>query len=100
MINKLLVLGLVCPFAIGCSSKLVRMPGSMTSSKYAPVNEKSLPGAVGYWDEGVKPLREVRRKSAYKRMYNICAGRYKIVEESWEPEDGEKYKIIYFECAE
>jgi len=41
VLNRLMILFLFCTFVAGCSSKLVRMPGSKASSEYAPVNEKS-----------------------------------------------------------
>lgn len=54
-------------------------------SQYAPINEtvETRPiGITSYMNEGVSAVREARREDAYKKMFNACNGKYKILGES------------------
>ena len=54
-------------------------------SKYAPVNEVVEPRAIGItssMNEGASFVRKGRREDAYKKMYDACDGKYKILGES------------------
>ena len=65
----------------GCSTTNVeQVPGSMAHSKYAPVNSQEQYGVVSYLDKGFSSA--ARREDAYKKMYEVCNGKYKIIRES------------------
>ena len=96
----------------GCSAKLVSAPGAKSGSAYAPVNEQSLPGVVRYSAKGIKPVVNSRREAAYKKMFETCNGKYKILGESFDSEGGvivpvgnlaayspRRYVYIHFECV-
>lgn len=93
-----------------CSAKMVVKPGD-TSNKYAPINEESRPGIIRYLNEGVASVKKARRDDAYRKMYEICSGKYKIVSEgaankqqistnaySGVVSGNSEYIYIHFEC--
>jgi hypothetical protein len=74
------VLGLYIIFFTGCmmtSAKVEYAP--MVNDKYAPINANEQYGLISYVSDGADYIVEQRRKDAYKKMYEICHGRYKIV---------------------
>lgn len=74
----------------GCkSATLVRVPGtSDIPSQYAPLNRQDNDfGIVSYLDEGSKAVRDARKKDAYKKMYEVCDGRYVVLDESYSESD-------------
>lgn len=82
-IIKLSVISTVFVFLFsGCSAKVEHLPGSIETSKYAPVNAQEQYGMVSYRNAGISAVREARRENAYKEMYNTCNGKYKIINES------------------
>ena len=70
---------------IGCSARVDYAPMTV-DSKYAPINSSEQYGMVSYLNEGIEPIRKARREDAYKKMYKICKGRYKIVSISDKPD--------------
>ncbi|MCK9455531.1 MAG: hypothetical protein WCY51_07480 [Sulfurimonas sp.] len=66
----------------GCTAKIEHMPGSIEKSKYAPINSEEQYGLVSYLNGGASSVREARREDAYKKMYEACSGKYKIIDES------------------
>lgn len=112
MKKETLLAGLVLVFATGCSAKLISAPGAKSGSAFAPVNEASLPGVVRYSAKGIKPIVNARREAAYKKMFETCNGKYRIVGESSDSRGGvivpvgnmaayseNKYIFIHFECS-
>jgi hypothetical protein len=72
---------------VACSAQMVR-PAGESSSKYAPVNERSQPGLVKYLNDGASFVVKRRRENAYKQMYESCQGPYRIVAEGQHAEGG------------
>ena len=64
-------------FVSGCVAKIEKMPGSLEHSKYAPTNASEQYGVVSYYEAHGQTARE----DAYKTMYEICNGDYKIIGE-------------------
>lgn len=78
------VLSLVLPIA-GCTT-VHRAPGTANkydTVPYGPTNKQRTPqtGLVSYYLAGLDSITESRRKSLYKKMYNLCDGKYRIVNE-------------------
>ena len=73
--------------SLACSAQMVRPAGESTS-KYAPVNERSQPGVVKYLNDGASFVIKRRRESAYKQMFETCHGPYRIVAEGQRVEGG------------
>src|SRR5437763_15974860 len=71
-----------------CSSKMVAPPGSTTPDPNAPINEADRPGVVSYLNEGISSVRQARRRNAYKKMHDACAGRYRIDREGDQVDGG------------
>jgi hypothetical protein len=74
-------------FLSGCTSAdILRKPGEVTQqSKYSPENEKKADDSIGvmrYLNEGAPFVREARREDAYKKMYNLCNGKYELADET------------------
>ncbi len=72
---------------VGCTSAdVLRHPGDVTkTSKYAPQNEKQNDDNIGimrYLNEGASFVKEARREDAYKKMFNMCDGKYEILVEN------------------
>jgi len=65
----------------GCTAKMVVPPGSSISSRYAPQNEPERCGIMKYLNQGASSVIQARREDAYKQMWSLCNGSYKIV---WE----------------
>lgn len=78
-----------------CSSNLVRGVGKQ--SKYAPKSHSEL-GLVEYLNAGGGFVKEARRESAYKTMYENCNGNYEIVKEGPKNYSGDTWEI-YFRCS-
>jgi hypothetical protein len=70
-----LLVGTVSVFA-SCRAHMETPPGSV--ERYGPVDEASRPGVVRYLNAGARPVREHRRRNAYKQMYETCGGYYRI----------------------
>jgi len=68
----------------GCTTaNLVRAPGDNAPKEYAPINSgDSTYGVVNYLNEGASFVTNARRKDAYKKMYEACNGKYKILGEA------------------
>lgn len=111
MEKKTFLIGLALVFVAGCSAKLISAPGAKSGSAFAPVNEGSLPGVVRYSAKGIKPIVNARREAAYKKMFETCNGKYRIVGESSDSKGGviipvgnmaaysaNKHIYIHFEC--
>ncbi len=107
MIRFIVYLGMGL-FLLGCSkAQIVKDPQKQGSSKYAPINERenTAIGVVKYADSA---LRKRNRERAYKKMYEICKGKYKIVREERTAEGSIrtsggvniplKKVYIYFQC--
>lgn len=90
---------------------MISAPGA-SGSAFAPVNEASLPGVVRYSAKGIKPIVNARREAAYKKMFETCNGKYRIVGESSDSNGGvivpvgnmaayseNKHIYIHFECS-
>ena len=70
---------LLALFFVSCAtSSHVMKP---IKSEYAPLNYQAR-GVVKYLNQGADFVIEDRRKHAFKTMYEICGGQYKIVSES------------------
>ncbi len=98
-------------FFYGCTSTMVVKPGKVSPSKYAPINESSRRGIIKYLNQGASPVITQRREDAYKKMYEACGGKYRIIAEGPRMEDGvilpagntmmyaqQQYVYIEFEC--
>jgi len=82
---------LLIPFMLSlcaCSSKMVAPPGSTTPDPNAPINEADRPGVVSYLNEGISSVRQARRRNAYKKMHDACAGPYRIDREGDQVDGG------------
>lgn len=81
---KKIILGILAIALLsGCSkytAKIEVNPKDTKQSKYAPTNQQNQYGIVSYRNEGIG--KEERREDAYKKMYTICDGKYKIVDEA------------------
>jgi hypothetical protein len=99
-------------FLIGCAAQMVVNPGSQADSPYSPINEASRPGIIRYLSEGAQPVKEARRNDAYRKMYEACGGKYRILREGSRSEGGvvvptgsgalyadSQYIYIEFECV-
>ena len=83
MYRLLFVIGLLFS---GCiSAKMVKAPRS--SSRYGPI-EGGNEGVISYSANGADSIIESRREYAYKKMYEACNGRYKIISESQQMDGG------------
>lgn len=69
----LLVLG------AGCSAQMVKS-AAVSASPYAPLNEQRT-GTIRYLNDGAEFVVKKRREDAYKRMFESCAGPYRITAE-------------------
>ena len=85
----------------GCAAqvKMMSMPGTESSSPYAPINEKTRGGLIRYLDEGGQEKREARREDAYKKMHDACGGKYRIESESEAHTMEHDYRYFQFSCA-
>lgn len=63
----------------GCTAQMVKSAG-VSTSPYAPQNE-SRSGLVRYLNAGAEFVVKRRREDAYKRMFESCAGPYRITAE-------------------
>jgi hypothetical protein len=61
----------------GCAATMVSRPAG-PNEQYAPVNDAQRPGEIVFLNEGISAIRNARRHSAYKQMYNACGGAYRI----------------------
>ncbi len=77
----------------GCSATHVMGPSAGVDSKYSPVNERERTGVVRYLNKGADFVIKSRRNDAYKKMYESCNGKYKIVNESVKDGDLPVYSI-------
>jgi hypothetical protein len=75
-----------------CSATMVKSAGP-SGSAYAPVNEKDSHGIVSYLNDGAETVRKKRREDAYRKMYESCAGPYRIVTEGEKVEGGSVVKV-------
>jgi hypothetical protein len=88
MFMKNLIIPIATIFLLsGCTSAdILRKPGEVSKqSQYAPQNEKSKSDDIGimrYLNEGAAFVTEARREDAYKKMYNLCNGKYELVNEA------------------
>src|SRR5437773_1538434 len=71
-----------------CTAKMVAPPGSTTPDPNAPINEVGRPGVVSYLNEGISSVRQARRRNAYKKMHDACAGPYRIDREGDQVDGG------------
>ncbi|MDC5819160.1 hypothetical protein OPW19_04890 [Vibrio europaeus] len=85
-------------------------------SEYGPVEQDSSKvGIIEYLDNSqlLDSIRQANRESAYKQMFEVCNGKYSIVEEytrqdaevtqsSWltgtEVKTADRYNVIEFQC--
>ncbi|RYZ93035.1 MAG: hypothetical protein EOP06_02385 [Proteobacteria bacterium] len=77
----------------GCVATMVNHPGGVSSSPYAPVNEKSRGGVIKYLNQGADVVIKERREDAYKQMYKACDGKYKLDAEGEKSDGGYVVKI-------
>jgi len=75
--NSLIILTLLLNGCVG--SKMIQTYGDGTS-KYAPSNDRK-GGIVSYSLDARKSVIKKSRETAYKRMYDFCAGSYQIERE-------------------
>ena len=61
----------------GCVGTIEKMPGTIENSKYGPTNSSEQYGVISYYEAHGKPARE----NSYKKMYDLCNGSYKILNE-------------------
>lgn len=66
-------------FGVGCSAQMVKS-AAVSASPYAPLNEQRT-GIVKYLNDGAQFVVKKRREDAYKRMFESCAGPYRITAE-------------------
>ena len=86
---KIPVLFIVLACLSSCTSaEIVNPIGSGSGSAYAPSNEVQRPGMIKYLNQGADFVIKARREDAYKKMYDSCGGRYKIVSEGPQAEGG------------
>lgn len=114
MKKVLLVLLVSTGLLTGCGMTLIKHPDqAATNSLYAPESERQSDG-IGIVEvslNGADMLIEDRRKKAYRKMYEVCAGKYKILDkEKWRSSPSytaigntlysgsSKYEYIYFQC--
>lgn len=108
----------------GCltTANLIKAPNQAnTDSKYAPESEKRANGigVVNYLNEGISSIRKARREDAYKKAFEACDGKYKILDERSNYTDPmyitnqtsyssdtyntysvqSEYRYIYFRCS-
>lgn len=57
-------------------------------SAYAPTNDSQRPGLVKYLNQGAEFVIKARREDAYKKMFESCDGKYKIVNEGQQADGG------------
>lgn len=83
----------------GCAATMVNDPGA-ANSKYGPTNASSRPGLIKFLNQGAPPVREARREDAYKQMFDVCRGKYKIISEGprTENETADEYYYFSFAC--
>lgn len=70
----------------GCATATIeKVPGSGGAPvEYAPVNKSNSDyGVVSYLDEGISSIRKIRRDDAFKKMHELCNGKYRIINESY-----------------
>ena len=68
----------------GCTAQMVKSAG-VSTSPYAPLNEQRT-GVVRYLNAGAEFVVKRRREDAYKRMFESCAGAYRITAEGDVPD--------------
>lgn len=96
----------------GCTATMIIEPGKNKNSAYAPVNENSRYGLIKYYFSVFDYANQARREDAYKQMYEVCGGKYKIITEEVKSEGGtamplgdrtiyhdSQYIYIEFECV-
>jgi hypothetical protein len=89
----ILLVGAVSVLA-SCRAHMESRPGSTTA--YGPVNEPTRPGVIRYLNAGARPVREHRRRSAYKQMYQTCGGYYRIDSEGPESPGSTTIRVTPF----
>lgn len=82
---KYLIFFLLC----GCAANHVTLP---TKSEFAPKDYEPI-GVVSYLNQGADFVINSRREDAYKKMYMVCRGSYKILSEG-EKSDGGSSQFI------
>lgn len=86
---KQIILSLTSICLFSCATaEIVNPIGGISGSAYAPSNESQRPGMIKYLNQGADFVIKARREDAYKKMYESCSGRYKIVSESPQAEGG------------
>lgn len=103
---------LVCMVLLltGCATaNMLKRPGNV--NKYAPVDERPLPGSIEYLNQGSATEVRSRREDAFRQMHQTCNMKYKILTERLR--DGEtdvrlvdgsavytteKFNVITFQC--
>lgn len=88
MTRSLAFLTLSVVYLTACATADLVHPVGGSASSYAPSNESQRPGMVKYLNQGADFVIKARREDAYKKMYESCGGRYKIVSEGPRAEGG------------
>jgi hypothetical protein len=76
--KRLLVMLLIILLA-GCGANMIRVPGE--TSQYAPMNDNPKRGVISYKANGPAWAVKARLEDAYKQMYELCNGKYIIINE-------------------
>ncbi len=105
---RLIVLIVISALLTGCTSATLQI----RDSKYGPVGEKR-GGTTSYLNDGANSAVRKRRELAYKKMYELCDGRYKITNEYDRSDDAvgfvyggvasahrDTYRYIEFDCED
>ena len=107
---------LISLLVISCSGIRIHKYPNVTDipREYAPMNDyKNNYGVVSYLNEGVSSIRKARREESFKKMYELCNGKYVIIEEKNSETDplyivnenmigsvSSTYVFFKFECVE
>jgi len=76
--KRTIVILILAPLIIcACVGTIEKMPGTIENSKYGPTNASEQYGVISYYEAHGEPARE----NSYKKMYEICNGSYKILNE-------------------
>lgn len=88
---------LILFFLVSCGSTMITEP---VTSEYAPEGYKDV-GTVRYSTSGLGFIVQQKRESAFRKMYEVCNGKYKIVNEeimSGKATSSKKYIYLHFQC--
>lgn len=85
---KILMMTLIALYITSCATADIVQSVGGSGSAYAPTNDSQRPGIVKYLNDGADFIVKARREDAYKKMYESCNGKYKIVNEGPQAEGG------------